>query len=139
MQTLKIRTHRISTTYGSNCFFLLSKGYHAGKPLEIPCPNCFVVIADSYADKEKLFWVCYCLWRSGKYIPLLVGSAIPVLHIKEVEKEIRLAASKAVAKPQEFEKLVRQFQAFHKLETHLHLQLKLVARIKSELAYGFLK
>lgn len=139
MQTLKIKTHRISTTYGSNCFFLLSKGYNAGKPLEKPCPNCFVITPDSREDRKKLFWVCYCLWKSGKYIPLLVGSAIPVLHIKEVEKEIRLAASKAVARPQEFQKLVHQLQAFHKLETHLHLQLKLVARIKSELAYGFLK
>jgi hypothetical protein len=138
MQTLKIKTHRMSTAYGNNHFFLLSKGHNAGKPLEKPCFNCFVVIADSQADKEKLFWICYCLWRSGKYIPLLLGSVIPFLHIKKVKKEITIAASKALAKPQEFQKLVRQLQAFHKLETHLHLQLKLVTRIKGELAYRFL-
>lgn len=138
MQTLKIKTHRMSNAYRSNHFFLLSKGYNAGKPLGKPCSNCFVVIADSLDAKTKLFWICYSLWKSGKYIPLLRGSVIPFLHIKEVEKEIRVAASKALGKPQEFQKLVRQLQDLHKLENLLSLQLKLVTRMKSDLAYRFL-
>jgi hypothetical protein len=139
MQTLKLKTHRPSNVYEGDHLFLLSKGYNAGKPLKKPCPNCFVVTADYHTDKVKLFWICYCLWKSGKYIPLLVGSVIPLLHMKAVEKEIRIAASKALAKPLEFQRLVKQFQAFHSLETHLHLQLKLTARIKSDLAYRFLR
>lgn len=138
MQTLKIKTHRLSAAYGNNHFFLLSKGYNAGKPLEKPCPNCFVVKADSLEDKSKLFWICYSVWRSGKYIPLLRGSVIPFLHIKEVEREIRLATSKVLAKPREFQKLVHQLQDLHKLENLLSLQLKLVTRMKSDLAYRFL-
>lgn len=139
MQILKIKTHRMSTVYGSHHFFLLSKGYNAGKPLEKPCPNCFVIMTDSHADKEKLFWICYCLWKSGRYIPLLVGTVIPFLHIREVEKEIRMATAKALTKPLEFQKVVKQLQAFHKLERLHYLQLKLITRIKGELSYSFLR
>jgi len=138
MQTLKIKTHRTASAYETHHFFVLSKGYNAGKPLEKPCPHCFVVIAHSQEDKEKLFWICYCLWKSGRYLPLLVGSVNPVLHIKGVEKEIKLAASKALSKPNEFQKLVTELQMFHKLEKLLSLQLKLIAKMKSDLAYRFL-
>jgi len=138
MQTLKIKTHRTSSAYETHHFFLLSKGYNAGKPVEKPCPHCFVVIAHSQTDKEKLFWICYCLWKSGTYLPLLVGTVIPFLPIKDVEKQINHTVSKVSAKPKEFQKLVTELQTFHKLERLLSLQLKLVTRMKSDLAYRFL-
>lgn len=44
MQTL-IKTHKMNRTYHGNHFFVLSKGNNAGRPMDKPCPNCFVVIS----------------------------------------------------------------------------------------------
>lgn len=139
MQTLNIKTHRMSAHHETNHFFILSKGYNAGKPLIDPCPNCFVITAESEADKNKLFWICYSLWKAGKYIPLLVGSVIPFIHIRDVQYEIKRAAIKAQDNPEEFAKLVKQFQTFHKLEKQLDLQIKLITRIKGEMALRFVR
>jgi hypothetical protein len=43
MQTLKIKTHKMKNTHAGNYLFILSKGLNAGKPLQNPCPNCFVL------------------------------------------------------------------------------------------------
>ena len=139
MQTLKIKTHRMSVEYETCHFYLLSKGYNAGKPLDRPCPNCFVIHAGSERDKEKLFWICYSLWKSGRYVPLLVGSVIPFIHIGDIEREIKNAVAKALQHPQQFSKLVSHFQAFHKVEKHLDLQTKMISRIKGEMARRFFK
>ena len=139
MQTLKIKTHRMPVEYETHHFYLLSKGYNAGKPLDKPCPNCFVIHAISEREKEKLFWICYCLWKSGKYIPMLVGSVIPFIHIRDIEREIKNAAAKASQQPQLFSKLVNQFQAFHRLEKQLDVQTKMISRIKGEMARSFFK
>ncbi|MBL0744870.1 DUF6943 family protein [Chryseolinea lacunae] len=134
MQILNIKTHRISAAYKANHFFILSKGYNAGKPLDKPCPNCFVITTDSKEDKQKLFWICYSLWKAGRYIPLLVGSVIPFIRIRDVQDEIKRAIEKSLLNPVEFSKMVEQFQAFHLLENQLTLQTKLIARIKVEMA-----
>ncbi len=139
MQTLKIKTHRMSEEYESYHFFILSKGYNAGKPLAKPCPNCFVIEANSEQDKNKLFWICYSLWKAGKYIPLLVGSVTPFLHIKDVQHEITKAVSKAMNRPQEFSRLVKQLQEFHRTEQCLDLQVKLISRIKAQIVRKILE
>ena len=129
----------MSKEYERYHFFILSKGYNAGKPLAKPCPNCFVILANSEEDKNKLFWICYSLWKTGKYIPLLVGSVIPFLHIKDVHHEITKAALKALSRPQEFLTLVKQLQEFHNTEQCLDLQVKLISRIKTQIARKFLR
>lgn len=44
MKTFRIKTHRASLTYSEPHFFILNKGLNSGKPLNNPCPNCFVCI-----------------------------------------------------------------------------------------------
>lgn len=137
MQTLKIKIHRISNEYEGHHFFILSKGYNAGKPLAKPCPNCFVIVTHSEEDKNKLFWICYSLWKAGKYIPLLVGSVIPFVHVKDVRNEITNAVEKALNKPNEFLNVVKQLQQLHKMEQYLDLQEKLITRIKASITRKF--
>src|SRR5688572_17822219 len=91
MHTIKLKTYNMKSIITSNEFFLLSKGYNAGKPLETPCPNCFIITSDDHIDKSSLFWICYSLWRSGKYLPLLCGSVVPFLHINDIRHEIQRA------------------------------------------------
>jgi hypothetical protein len=139
MQSLKIKTRKMKTPYGSHYFFLLSKGYNAGKPLEKPCPNCFAVMAESEEDRQKLFWVCYSVWKSAKYVPLLVGSVIPFLRICDIRTVLTRAIVKVDQSPQGFSRLVTSLQKLHKLEQHLDLQQKLVMRIKTDMVWAFFK
>lgn len=74
METMKIKTYNMKTSHDTNHFFLLSKGYNAGKPLG---KSCFVITPESPEEKNQPFWVCYRLWKSGAYLPLLRGSVIP--------------------------------------------------------------
>lgn len=127
----------MSNEYEGHHFFVLSKGYHAGKPLAKPCPNCFVIVTNSEEDKNKLFWICYGLWKAGNYIPLLVGSVIPFVHIKDVHHEITSAVQKALNRPHEFLNLVKQLQNLHKVEKCLDLQIKLITGIKANIARNF--
>jgi len=127
----------MNSPYGPHYFFLLSKGYNAGKPLEKPCPNCFAIMTESEEDRQRLFWICYSVWKSARYIPLLVGSVIPFLHIRDIKSVLNQAIEKADSKQLEFSKLVASLQMLYRLEQQLELQLKLAGRIKIDLVSRF--
>lgn len=131
MKTIRIKTFNMKRAYDVNHFFILSKGYNAGKPLENPCPNCFIVLAENPEHKYQLFWVCYGLWKSGAYLPLLCGSVIPFLHIRDASAQIEKAIDNANANKCQFEKDVAQLQQLIKTERLLEFQLKLIDRIKA--------
>jgi hypothetical protein len=130
---LKIKTLKTSETYGKYHFFLLSKGYNTGKPLLKSCPNCYVVTCESEPEKQQLFWICFSLWKSGAYLPFLVGSVIPFIHVNDLRKLIESVATVVSQRLDDFSKAVDQLQTFHKLERQLELQLKLINRLKVDL------
>ena len=88
-------------------------------------------------EKKELSWICYSLWKSGKYIPLLTASPIPVLRIKDIQKEIKEAVLKTKANKEQFLKSVQQLQALIKTEKHVQLQVKLIEEIKISVARRF--
>ncbi|MFY0608519.1 MAG: hypothetical protein JXR10_17515 [Cyclobacteriaceae bacterium] len=65
-------------------FYVLSKGLNAGKPLDEPCPNCFLVATETEESKQLFYWLCYALWKSGYFRRHLVGSVIPFLRINDL-------------------------------------------------------
>lgn len=133
MESPTIKTHKLNSHYLPHQFFLLSKGYNAGKPLDEPCPNCFVITAANLEEKGKLYWICYSLWKSGTYIPLLVGSVIPFIRINDVAAEIAKAVDYVSVNQNEFDATVLKLQQLMHTEKLLGLQLKLIDGIKSSL------
>lgn len=125
-----IKTYKSSAAVESRHFFILSKGFNAGKPLDKPCPNCFMVTASTMEEKGKLYWICYCLWKSATYIPLLHGSVIPFLRVKDVAAEIEKAILYVNAHEKEFDHAVVRLQHLFKTEKLLSVQLKLINGIK---------
>ena len=103
MYTFQIKTYREGTTLPEFHFFILSKGENAGKPLEAPCPNCFVVKVDSTQSRDHFFWLAYALWQGSKFKPYLIGSVILFLRIGEVKKLLQLASNVVLARPKELE------------------------------------
>ncbi|WP_116787627.1 DUF6943 family protein [Flavobacterium psychrotrophum] len=64
-----------------NIFYIQSKGENAGRPLREPKRNCFII----ETDYEHAFEICTVLWISKKYEPLICGSVIPFLRIRDFE------------------------------------------------------
>ena len=71
-----VKTHKKDTIYNKPHFFVLNKGMNSGKPQNEPFTNSFVVIFDSEADSENIFWIAYSLWKSKFWHQHLVGSEI---------------------------------------------------------------
>ena len=91
MSNFEIKTHRSGRTYNTQHFFILNKGINSGKPLNQPCPNCFVITTTSAANRESLFYLCLLL-KIGKYFSYyLKGSVIPFICISDAKKVINQA------------------------------------------------
>ena len=77
MKTLGIKTHKMKNVYTGNHFFLLSKDLNAGKPLNKPCPNCFVPFAD--CDEEKYHFCKKYVKKFGKKVSSISKPVITAL------------------------------------------------------------
>lgn len=131
MKTINIKTYHVNTNTNAHHFYILSKGNNAGKPLENPCPNCFVITAESEQQKYQLFWICYSLWKAGTYPPLLRGSVIPFLHISDVAAEIEKAIQKVNNNPELFKDATAKLKQLAHTEKLLECQLKLISQMKT--------
>lgn len=138
MQTL-IKTHQMNRTYHGNYFFILSKGNNAGKPLDKPCPNCFVVITNCPQEKETLYWLCFGLWQSRYFERYLTGSVIPFLRLTELKSIIRETRSKIDLRINEFEKAVNTLNKLQACRQRISSQLQLIEQAKKSLMWKLLK
>jgi hypothetical protein len=140
MNTPHIKTHRMTDVFtNQNHFFILSKGYNAGKPLLIPCPNCFVVITSNPEEKEYFYWLCYGLWVGGFFRQVLTGSVIPFLRISEFNQLINAARSKVELRK---EALLNSLEILNKLSMHqenLVKQIQLIKQAKKMLMYKVMR
>ena len=64
MQTFIVKSASAKDENRKPHFFALNKGLNSGKPLLLPCPNCFKIEAENEEFKEILYWVSFALWRS---------------------------------------------------------------------------
>lgn len=122
-----------------NHFFVLSKGNNAGKPMESPCPNCFVVITDNVREREYFYWLCYGLWVGGFFRPFLSGSVISFLRIAELNQVITHAHSKVALRR---EALMSSVEILNKLSAqhdNLIKQVQLIKEAKKALMYKVLR
>src|SRR5438105_1869951 len=94
MNTLKIKTHKMKNVYEGHHVFVLSKGMNAGKPLEKPCPNCFVLFAKNEEEKNLYFWLCFGLWQANFFRPFITGSVIPFIRLEDLRQVITEALVK---------------------------------------------
>lgn len=137
MKTLTIKTHKMKNVYTGNHFFILSKGLNAGKPLDKPCPNCFVFFAKSEEEKNQLYWLCFGLWQADLFRPFLTGSVIPFIRLDYLKTVISEALSKVDVK--EFDKSITVMQDLEKYQLNIAKQLELLRQAKKSLMYKMLR
>jgi len=119
-------------------FFILNKGNNSGKPLAVPCPNCFVIQFQGEGEKEKIFWLTYSLWQSKAFYPLLRGSVIPFVVLRDVKYCLLDGLNKVNKNPAQFEKAVTALRSLEALEKNYKQNLALIANAKRMLFYKYL-
>lgn len=137
MKTPRIITHQMKNTYAGNHFFILSKGMNAGKPMEKPCPNCFVLFAKSEEEKNQLYWLCFGLWQGNLFRPFLTGSVISFIRLDDIKTVINETLSKIDSI--EFEKSISVMRDLQKHQENISKQLELIRQAKKSLMYRILK
>lgn len=116
MSKYQIKTHRPGTIYQGNYFFIQSKGFHSGKPLKEPYPNCFVCLCESQSCLDEMYWLLYILWQGRKFHDVLVGSVIPFIRTKDLQEIIELALDKFDGCPRQFYQTVEALKSLQKQE-----------------------
>jgi hypothetical protein len=119
-------------------FFILNKGNNSGKPLAVPCPNCFVIQFQCEEEKEKIYWLSYSLWQSKAFYPLLRGSVIPFVVLRDVKSCLSDGLNKANENPAQFEKAVSTLRSLEALEKNYKQNLLLISKARCMLFYKYL-
>ena len=128
MQNFEIKTHLVGRAYSKPHFFILNKGLNSGKPLDQPCPNCFVITAQSSASQESLFYLCLSL-KIGKYFGYyLKGSVIPFICISDARSVIETALQNN--QQGKWEKKIEKLKKITAFEDNLKLQLETISNLK---------
>ena len=128
MSTFEIKTHRSGRTYTKPHFFILSKGLNSGRPMNQPCPNCFVITTGSKQTRESLFYLCQSL-KIGKYFQYyLKGSVIPFICISDAKKVINTALQNN--QEQQWQIKVEKLKKINAFEENLQQQLAAIKQLK---------
>ncbi len=119
--------------------FILSKGLNSGKPLDAPCPNCFVVSCSSKAISNYYGVLCYGLHKAKHFHHLLTGSVIPFLRIDDFKKEIATQSEAVNKNPKAFEADVNKIKLMEEKQKIMQQQIQLLSDLKRAILYRHLK
>jgi hypothetical protein len=137
MKTFSIKTYSTNQSISQPHFYILNKGLNSGRPLDTPCPNCFILSTTSAEDKDFYFWLVFGLWQSKAFHPYLRGSVIPFITIKELQKVIIQASVKAQANPAKFNKAIASLQQLDLLEKSYIKNLQLIKQARQMVFYKY--
>lgn len=119
-------------------FFILNKENKSGKPLTVPCPNCFVIQFQCEEEKELIYWLIYCLWQSKAFYPFLRGSLIPFIVLRDIKSCLLDGVEKVAKNPAQFEKAVAALRSLEAIEKQYKQNLLLISQTKRILFYKYL-
>ena len=128
MSTYEIKTHRSGRTYNTPHFFILNKGLNSGKPMDQPCPNCFVITTNSEKTRESLFYLCLSLKIGNYFSYYLKGSVIPFICISDAKKVMNTALQNY--QEQQWQLKVEKLKKINAFEANLQQKLKTISQLK---------
>lgn len=139
MQNFIVKSHNPKSNHSNPHFFILSKGLNSGKPLEQPCPNCFVLEFQNQEEKENHYWLAYSLWQSNFWRYYLVGSVIEFLRITDfknffIQKSMMLQENGA-----QHLKNIRALKMLKEKESEFYKSINLLNQIRSAILQQYAK
>ena len=132
--SFSLKTHRSGKEYSGVHFFILNKGLNSGKPLDEPCPNCYVCECPTEEEKEALYWICFALWQSYQFRQHLIGSVILYIRKKEIFNLLRYSFLKCQTKPELFQKSLILLKTVNEKDHHFENLAATLKKIKREVA-----
>jgi len=139
MINFKMKHHQSGTQYTNPHFFILNKGLNTGKPLEIPCPNCFVIIFQCTEDREHMESICNSLWRVKFWHQYLIGSVIPYIRINDFAKTLNSKASEMMFDYEQHKKNVAALKLLEQKEKQFHENLNLINDLRRVIVHRYCK
>ena len=137
MQTFIVKSANSKEEIQKPHFFALNKGINSGKPLLLPCPNCFKIEAENEEFKETLYWVSFALWKIKAFHPYLIGSVIPFIRIGDYKHLIFEKLEVVNASPTEFEETLKKLRFIELKERQFKENLKLIQELKHAYVYRY--
>lgn len=139
MKTIKITTFSPEKKYSGHIFYILNKGNNSGKPMEQPCPNCFVCECETEEEKEQLYWLIFGLWQGKIFHQKLLGSVIPYIRLKCLKEVIQLGIKKYQANHEKAKKNITKIQQIENQMKKIMKQFQLMQQLKITLVREVLK
>ncbi|WP_395066998.1 DUF6943 family protein [Flavobacterium sp.] len=137
MPNFIIKTHQKDTLYAKPHLFILNKGMNSGKPQKEQFTNSFVVIFDSAADCENIYWIAYSLWKSKFWHQHLVGSVISFLRLPDFKKEFFLKSKLLMEEHEEHVKHVAALKLLELKEKQFHENINLINDMRRIILYRY--
>jgi hypothetical protein len=139
MFSFKLKTHKLNATYSEPHFFILNKGNHSGKPMNDPCPNCFVCICTSEEEKEMLYWLVMGLCQGRVFEKYLCGSVIPFVRINDVKTALNWLSFNHTAQLVQYKKKVIAIQKVQQAKNTILQQLQSLQSLHKVLVADLMK
>jgi hypothetical protein len=130
MQTFIVKSATAKEEIRKPHFYVLNKGMNSGKPLTLPCPNCFKIEAETEDFKEIFYWVSFALWRAKAFHPYLIGSVIPFIRIGDYRQLISENLEVVNVNPAEFAETVKKLRFIELKEKQFKENLQLIQELK---------
>ncbi len=130
MQTFTVKSASANSEFKNPHFWILCKGLNSGKPLCMPCPNSFVVEANTEELKESLYWISFALWRGKAFHPYLIGSVIPFIRIGDYMQLVSEKLEVVNESPNEFAETIKNLRFIELKEKQFYQNLQLFRELK---------
>lgn len=130
MKAIKIFTYNPKNQKSDFEFYALSKGLNSGKPLDVPCPNCFVISCRNAEEKDIYSSLLFGLWKSEAFHQFFVGSVIPFIRIADFKNFVFEQMLHLQEKQKAYQQDVQKFKALEQKERAMYEQLLLISELK---------
>lgn len=130
MKTPKIYTYSPKNQKSAFDLYALSKGLNSGKPLENPCPNCFVISCRNAEELDQYRTLLFGLWKAKFFHQFLVGSVVPFIRINDFKNLVFEQMAHLQEKQKAYQKDVQKFKALEQNERAMYEQLLLISELK---------
>lgn len=134
-----LKHHQPGSHYATPHLFVLNKGMNTGKPLEKPCPNCFVLQFYTQDDYENLKHIIHALWLGKFWHQFLIGSVIPYIRIKDFQKQLTQKAHEMMSDYEQHKKNVAALKILMDKEKQFHENLLLISDMRRAILYRYIK
>ena len=130
MKTPKIYTYSPKNATTEFELYALSKGLNSGKPLETPCPNCFVISCRKSEELDQYRTLLFGLWKAKSFHQFFVGSVIPFIRINDFKNLVFEQMAHLQEKQKAYQQDVKKFKALEQNERAMYEQLLLISELK---------